>query len=222
VAVSDLGYQPGRDRSAHLILTLGIEPWCSSVWHPVYFRAWQTKDALPEPVLLLDGKEMADVGYPVHGAASHSDVLFEYTVIGPEAERVPEVRHYVMEQDRLVRKDPIAITPRDFVAAWLRYPWTESSQWTAKEERSKLEAWRRGNNGNVTVMEAPTWHCRQHPDLWQVTAFDESTVGHQLHFLVRWQPPYHFEMVSVGGLPNPGCDESDPAADNPLPLFPNQ
>jgi len=164
---------------------------------------------------------MADIGAPVSGAASYSDVLFEYTVIGPEAERDPEVRHYVMEHDKLVRKDPIALTPRDFVAAWLRYPWAESSQWTVAENRSELEARRRGKKTDPTVMEAATRHCRQRPDLWQVSAFADNPGENLLYFVVRWRPPYHFEMVSVGDLPNPGCDEEDPAAENPLPLFPN-
>lgn len=222
VVISAPGYLPGQDRSAHLILTLGTEPWCSSVWHPVYYRVWQSRSSLPEPKLLLDGKEVADIANPIHGAASYSDVLFEYMVIGSQAERDPEVRHYVVEQDKLVRRDPIATSPRNFVAAWLGAPWPESSQWTEAASRSKLEQWRRQNKTDPTVMEAQTQHCKQRPDLWQVKTFDEIPGSSNVYFLVRWRPAYHFTMVSASRVPDTDCQEEDAAAENPLPLFPDQ
>ncbi len=65
--VSPADFSPGVDRSEHLVLTLGVEPWCSSNWHDVYYRVWQTKSS-SEPVLLLDGKEWAFVDEAIQGA----------------------------------------------------------------------------------------------------------------------------------------------------------
>jgi hypothetical protein len=36
VLISPVDFRPNADRSEHLILTLGTEPWCSSKWHDVY------------------------------------------------------------------------------------------------------------------------------------------------------------------------------------------
>jgi len=38
VAVSPTDYFRDADKAAHLILTLGIEPWCTSSWHEVYYQ----------------------------------------------------------------------------------------------------------------------------------------------------------------------------------------
>lgn len=66
VQISPADFRPGIDRSEHLILTLGVEPWCSSNWHDVYYRVWQTKSS-SAPVLLLDGKEWAFVDAEIRG-----------------------------------------------------------------------------------------------------------------------------------------------------------
>jgi hypothetical protein len=218
VLISPTDYHPGSDRTEHLILTLGALPWCTSFWHSVYYRVWQTKSTLREPLLLLNGSDLADIGEPIQGNAGPSGVFMEYSAIGEEAVRGPEIRHYVLRQGKLTRADPIALIPADFVAFWLRHAWPESSRWTAEESRSKLEAWRQQHKGPLSERDDRTFHCKLHPDLWQVVT--ESEYGNQrVYFLIRWRPPYHFTMVSVSGLPSPDCTEEDREADEPRSLF---
>ena len=221
VQISLASFLPGADRTAHLILTLGVEPWCTSNWHEVYYRVWQTKRAYREPRLLLDGKEWAFVPGSIHGSVTNTGVLMEYKVSGVEGGFTrPELRSYMLKQGALERVDPVATGPRDFVSFWLRHPWPEISRWTAEASRTKLREWHRRHNGPFAEFGFPTRHCGRQPDLWQVATNSGEHGEEQVYFLVRWRPPYRFTMVSVSDHPQPGCTEQDPEADEPRSPFP--
>lgn len=221
VSVSPIDYGLGRDRSQRLILTMGVNPWCTSYWHPVYYRAWLTKASLSEPALLLDGSEMAHLAEPIHGRVGKSDVLMEYATMGPPGLGWIQVRHYLLQQDRLVRADPVATSPNAFVFAWLGHPWDESSLWSSANDRKRLEELHREYWNSVDEIEPPAMRCRA-PDLWQVSTLGGYNDATRLYFRVRWEPPYHFTMVSVSTSLDPGCDEKVPQADNPPALFSDQ
>lgn len=220
VAVSPADYRRGADRTERLILTLGVNPWCTSVWHPVYYRVWQTKSTYREPLLLLDGNELADIGNSIDGSAGPSDVHMEYFVEGVEGGfRSPELRHYELKQGKLERVEPIALTPRDFVAFWLRHPWSESSSYTETDSRSTLAEWLQKHTDGFNEFGFPTLHCKQQPDLWQLSTEAGKDRDEQVYFLIRWHPPYHFTMISATSLPSPDCTEEDPEVDKPRSLF---
>ncbi len=211
-------------RSEHLILTLGSEPWCSSNWHDVYYRIWQSKGPAVEPALLLDGREYAFIDYSIHGSVTASDVLMEYRVSSVEGGFTrPEIRHYVLQGGELERADPVAITPRNFTAWWLSHPSPENSRWSEEGSRAKLNTWQQQHRGPFAEFGFPTLHCRQQPDLWQVsTNMGEYGSEQAVYFLIRWRPPYRFTMVSAGDKPQPDCTEEDREADEPRSLFPDR
>ena len=180
-----------------LVLTLGSESWCASNWHPVYYRLWRI-DSTGTKLLLDETHPWAWVnggGYVV-GAVNEGDALIEFATssIDGGVHNRQVVRHYIIEQDRARRVDPVALSPRDFVDEWLTRPWTESAAWS---NSAALQAWREKLDTITGEFESPTKHC-QTPDLWQV-GFGGS------YFLVRWQPPYHFTMMNVSGKPWPLC-----------------
>jgi len=221
VVISSTDFHLHADRTEHLILTLGTEPWCSSNWHDVYYRVWQTKGTNVEPVLLLSGSDWANVGgYPIHGSVNRTGVFTEYTVSSVEGGFTrPEIRHYVLEKGKLERVDPIALNPRNFTAFWLTHPWPESSRWTAEGSRSKLKNWFQHNKGPFWEFGDPTLHCEKQQDLWQVSTVVGENGKQPVHFLIRWRPPYHFTMVSASDHPSPDCKEEDREADEPRSLF---
>jgi len=117
VLISPTDDRPEGDKSVHLILTLGVEPWCSSNWHDIYMRVWRTKAGVAEPKLLLDERAWGDVAARIDGTVSESHVLAEYSVgLSPGFTR-RLVRHYVVDGDKISRVDPVALGPRDFVDA---------------------------------------------------------------------------------------------------------
>ena len=159
VVRTSLGIQCGYDESAYM-----------------YYRAWQTKGASAEPVLLLAGKDFAFISDALRGSVTRTDVLFEYTVFGAQENR-PEIRHYALKDEHLERVDPVALSPRNFAAFWLTQPWPENSRWTAKNARTKLEAWQRENKGLPWDFGFPARRCQQQPDLWQLSGQTDDGSG---------------------------------------------
>ena len=222
VLISSTAHRPNGDKSTHLVLTLGVEPWCESNWHDIYMRMWRTKAEM-EPKLLLDEREWAFIEAPILGTVGQNDVLAEYDVslsgIGVGRR---QVRHYAVDKERVERVDPIALGPRDFADEWLTRPWAESIRWTEPGKQAALARWHR--TGNSIDFSNTAMHCRQSPDLWQIMS-GYSVVPFDTplrYFLVRWRPPYRFTMVDVSDHPWPGCTEEDPEADAPRTLFAGQ
>lgn len=228
VKISPADWTPGADRSQHLVLTLGSEPWCSSSWHPVYYRVWKISAALNEPQLLLGGEEQAFPDDATYGAAFKDEVFFQYAVADIlSGDRRLEIHHWVLRDDKLERTDPVAISPSGFAAFWIDHSWPEVAHWTAPAARAKLEDWHEKNKGPFTGFD-PTLRCRQHPDVWQLSTHNserydedrrEMVFEGDIFFLVRWRPPDRFTMVSISDRASPDCTETDPAADHPRPFF---
>ncbi len=208
---------PGTER---LILTLGVEPWCSSNWHDVYYRVWQAKEGFPEPALLVDGREWTYVD-SVNGRVDQAGVWIEYAVPGVEGGFTrAELRHYVLQNGKLERTIPVALGPQDFTAYWLGRDWGEISRWSDEGNLSKLKEWQQGHRGPFAQFGKPTLHCKMEPDLWQVSTDMGEAVTEEVYFLIRWRPPYDFTMVSAGEAPRKECKDEDPAADERRSLFP--
>jgi hypothetical protein len=156
-------------------------------------------------------------------------LLIEYAVgsIDPAVHNRREIRHYLVDRDKVVRVDPIVLSPRDFADDWIRHPWREISQWTERAAQPALLKRHEQRNGSRGYGEFdPTLHCEQKPDLWQVGINLRSESGkeqtHQ-YFLIRWRPPYRFTMVDAGDRPWPGCTERDVEADDEFhTLFPGE
>jgi hypothetical protein len=177
-----------------------------------------------EPKLLLDLSEGAYLGMhdpPIQGSVGPGDVLVEYTVASMEQSR-PEIRHYVVDQDKVARVDPIALGPRDFVEEWILRPWAEIARWTEPGARAKMQRRHRARHEASQFIHA-TLRCGQKPDLWQVAIdFGDTEKQAPEYSLIRWRPPYRFTMVDVSDRSWPGCVEPDPAADEVRTLFPVQ
>jgi len=198
-----------------------VFPWCTSVWHTVYYRVWQTRSTYSTPLLLLDGSEQADIGDPIHARANRKNVLIEFDIIADDAMRMPELLYYVLENGKLHRADLVALTPQDFVSFWLRSPWSEVSQWTVPAARAALKVWRERYKGTNSEFASPSRHCTVHPDLWQVEAVPAvldptPEIG---YFLIRARAPFRFTMVAASSHPWLDCTEDDPAIDHAPDLF---
>jgi hypothetical protein len=51
---------------------------------------------------------------------------------------------------------------------------------------------------------------------------DQSKGARNIYFLVRWRPPYYFEMLDIRDKPWAECAESDERADEARTLFASQ
>jgi len=204
----------------YLVLTTGLNPWCTSNWKEFYIRSWNVRGgAVPSLVLDVTDNGMRWSEPPIHGSVGTADgmngpgddILVEYTkpsFVGPVVGR-EAVRHYRLVDDRLRRIDPIALRPVDFVNAWWDLSPPERANWTDPATQGKLAAMKEGEGG---IDNRPTRRCESKPEVWQVHIAGQ-------YFLVRWRPPFHFLMLDAGPKPFPGCTEFDPEADQFRSLF---
>jgi hypothetical protein len=227
-------YEDGHQSGPPFVMTLGYEGWCTSNWHPVYYRVWRAGSLASRP--LIDESEFAYQRTPTFLVGSIAqatilqepsvDVLIEFTrrSIDGGTHNREGIRHYLIDGNHVRRVDPVALSPRDFVDEWLTRRWNESARWSAPD----LRQWHRKLHADFVAGEfaAPTMHC-QTPDLWQVALAPQSAKKRfepepEVFFLIRWRPPYHFTMVDIGNKPWPRCHQEDPEADEWRTLFPIQ
>jgi hypothetical protein len=228
-------FQGGQPDGPPFVLTLGREDWCTSTWHPVYYRVWRIDSTGPK--LLIDRTEGAYlrsetslVGSISQEQGVHNppaDVLIEFAERSIDAgvHNREAVRHFLIDGDRVRRVDLVALSPRDFVDEWLTRTWNESAGWSASPA---LQQWHSKLHSDFVAGQfvGVTRHC-QTPDLWQV-AFEPDDAKKdfapqpKVYFLVRWTPPYRFTLTSISDKPSPLCTQPDREADAWRTLFNTQ
>lgn len=168
VLISPTDYRPDGDKNAHVIVTLGTYPWCSSNWQPIYYRIWQTRSGEP-PKSLLDETEDGYIAEPIQASVWPDDVLIEYAVGSVDAgvHNQRQIRHYTVKHGSIERIDPVVLGPRDFTEHWLAGPSKVVLEQTAPGVKADLDDWTLKFNGPFEFI-YPTCHCTQKPDLWQV------------------------------------------------------
>jgi hypothetical protein len=224
-------HETGRKAKGVLLLTLGHDWGCASTWHNVYWRLWRIDPSGTKS--LVDSSHWAwlranryiigSIGSNHEYSSPQTDVLIEFTQdsIDVGVHNREAIRHYVIDQDRARRIDPVALSPRDFVDEWLRTPWNESADWSGSPA---LHQWHQKLDADFISGEfSSTMHC-QSSDLWQVTLTPQNAKKNfedepRVYFLVRWRPPYHFSMMNVSNKPWPLCKQEDPEADEWRTLF---
>lgn len=225
-------FNEGHENGPPFLMTLGHFWGCASTWHDVTYRVWRLDPAAPK--LLIDRSEWAwmrtliyivgSIGQRFDERAVDVQIEFTESSIDVGVHNREAVRHFLIDGDRVTRVDPVALSPRDFVDEWLTRPWEESTLWSAS---GSLKQWYGKLHADFVSGEfGETMHCAT-PDLWQVTvtphdAQKNFAPGHDVYFLVRWRPPYHFTMVSISDKTWPRCSEKDLDADAWRTLFATQ
>jgi hypothetical protein len=206
----------------YVVLTLGVETWCQSTLHNVYWRAYRLgPDPLAKPLVNGVGFARIGEGRPIHGSVSTKDILVQFDPADPD-ETQPAVRHYQIEDGTARRIDPIALSPQSFVLEWFASDWRESAPWSEDARRPSLLDVHDKFKDKVgpDSLNYPALHCKA-PDIWQVGArLGEQPDSKPYYFLVRWQPPFRFTMVEASVVPSFNCREEDPDADERRTLFP--
>jgi hypothetical protein len=228
-AFAAIRLSPFNRDNDYLVLTLGYETWCASNWHDVYYRVFRLGPDLLAPPL-VEGSSWAFYPQNVQGSIGRNDVLIEFTVAGGNHSR-EAVRHYVIDDRKVQRVDPLALRPPDFIEEWMNSHWKDAVHWSESTNRGLMLDWhsRLNKEKGCCQLIFPTMHCPKSPDLWQVGmdfSAPPTPIGQapksSVYFLVRWRPPYQFTMVQAKDSPFPGCTEEDRKADEEhRTLFPH-
>ena len=225
---------PAEEKSGNrLVLTLGSNPACQSMFQAAYVRLWRMGARLEDARLLLDGAEAAYLGRnepALLGDVGLDGALVEFATpsLDVDVHNREAVLHFKASGDTVERVDPIALSPRDFVEEWLRRPWDESEHWTEPRHREAVAERHRALHDGVDYVSgsfvAPTRACTVRPGLWQVaitlgSSEEERDQRLPTFFLVRWEPPFRFRLADIADKPFPECFQPDPAADEWRTLF---
>jgi hypothetical protein len=198
---------PEREQAKRVVATIGVLPWCFSNHHPTYYRVFRTGAAL-DGTKLVDGEEWSFVDGAATGKVSTTDAFIEFTVTYADGFHRRAIRHFDLPMGGPAKRvDPIAFTPREFVAEWLSNSWTVVAAWTAPTPGDlSMPIWHRKltapENPRRVQLEDPIMRCAHNSAMWSVAAG-----GH--FFLVRRDLPDRFRMFAVSGKPFSGCNEVD-------------
>ncbi len=215
--LSDVLISPISLSNNYVALTLGIQTWCASSWHDVYFRAYRLGgDPLARPLISGDRPAFVAVDSPIRGSITPDDVVIQYDGRSIDSGILvrTHVEHYRFNQPQAERVDPLALRPRDFVDEWLTNEWRAAAFWSEDENRPEMSAWHKKLHKDLVFGEFtfPTMHCPSQPDLWQV-GVDFSDPPKGVYFMVRWRPPYEFSMLRINDAASPACSQEDREAD---------
>jgi hypothetical protein len=228
-------YEGGKQSGPAFILTLGNEWGCASAWHRVYYRIWRVDSSGSKGLVDQSGDgylrgQTYIVGSIVNSPMHFSgpvDAIIEFTQRSVDASvhNREAIRHLIIEEDRVRRVAPVALSPRDFVDEWMTHPWSESQGWSLSPD---LSMWHQKLHVDFVGGDflGDTMHC-QTPDLWQVGLEPHDAKRNfepepSVYFLIRWTPPYSFALASISDNPWPRCTHPDREADTWRTLFSTQ
>ena len=205
-----------------LVLTLGSNSWCSSNWHPVYYRLWRIggeQEQMTAP--LIDRKEMAFLGKntpPISATLKAQELTVEFSAlsIDPSVHSRNAVRRFTINGSRARRVAPIAITPRNFVEEWLTLPWMESRSLSNPSSLPALQKWHKRFFTGGGEFTAVSKLCKGNGDEWQVSLrvispIDKTEPPH--YFLVRWRKPHSFALMQISDQAWDNCLIADAQVD---------
>jgi len=189
---------PPDGTGQRLFLTVGFNPACWSVWQEGYFRLFRIG---PRIVPLLDWQQsMLNIGEDVNHKVAADEILLEFgsTGIEPGFSR-RHVLHFRVDDDRVMRIEPLALQPVDFVDEWLSQKWAFIAEWTDPRLRKMHETLRRVGVDEYTFAQP----CASRTSDWQV-GVNSKRLG-DVYFLVQDGGDYRYRMLDVSRRRQPGC-----------------
>jgi hypothetical protein len=114
-----------------LALTAWDTPWCSSNWHTLSYRAWKVTGSGARKVGQGDFFAMTGEGFEARG---DRDSVWLHSVVHQDLDDGRLTRRRILRfslaGDTLVRRDPVAPDPADFLGEWVESGWTDAELWS--------------------------------------------------------------------------------------------
>jgi hypothetical protein len=230
-SVSDVRFSSPDAGGNQLILTLRYGVQCASTWNLLSYDLFRWSTTANMAVSILSGEHGIWFGdeHPYQLRLDPEELLMEVRdrSIDADIHNRIHVLHFTLAKSAVVRTDPVALQPQDFVDEWLTRPWSEMESRSADGAREKLKLWHEFLSGDFVAGEfTMVQACRDKPNQWQVGINLNWIRGKELpepfsaFFLVKRMEQYRFEMVGINSNRQEGCPgESRPSTESPS-LFP--
>lgn len=137
---------PPDETGQFFVVTANINPWCSSNWQSLRYKAFRIGTTPYHPTILLQREETIYIvgGYTLTVQANGFEVIFsgnpsEYErEIGLEHTTDLHMFSYTIEGD-WVRE--FHLVPEDFLDMWLDLPWEDASKWVNQASLVSVQDW---------------------------------------------------------------------------------
>jgi hypothetical protein len=217
------------------VVTTNINPWCSSTWQSLRYRAFRVGATPHQPNILLQRKESIFLG----------DEDDRVITIQPENFRIEfeaqqridaavlvrkHIVAYAVTGDQVSRVPPLAAEPEGFLDEWIDLPWEEAARWSDLSAPPELREWQEWLHAERAAKDSPFFHsfafsppaCEVEQGRWQVgidfrpdpegAALPAGMPG-EIYFMVALKEgAYVLESVSASSVPQctpPQTDDNE-------------
>ena len=139
----DFGISPPARDGSFFIVAADVNPWCSSNWQGVRWRAYRLGGDPLRPQPFFEGHDgiYLEPGFEL----AVTEAGFRLTF--PGAQRLDAgmlireiVQAFQVSGTQVKRVPPLASEPRGFLDAWISLPWSDARRWTSRRAAA-AEIW---------------------------------------------------------------------------------
>ncbi len=206
----DYAVSPPDKSGQWFVAVKSVAPWCSSTWSEIRTAILRPGESAAVPKILGKHSDSIwwgadDVG-TVSVTRDSADFRFHAESIDDGVHNRLWIRHFHVTGDTVERMQPVAVSPRDFVDAWIVSPWSDAEDWSLATQMTALHAAHeiaQGEKKDEGFEFSAVQRCTDGPDRYQITLapMDESKPS---YFQVRGTPAA-FTMLSVDRVPSHAC-----------------
>jgi len=140
----DFRVSPPDSQGQFFIVAVDVNPWCSSNWQRIRYRAFRPGgDPLhPQPFFQEEETTYIQFGYELSVAADRFRVSFsgyQHLDAGILIRRFS--RAYRITGTQVERIGPLAEEENGFIDEWISLPWEIAGRWVVPSKRGSLRAW---------------------------------------------------------------------------------
>lgn len=144
-------------------------PWCTSCWGNINYSAIKPGADAGHPVVLFEKKESFYRCGETELKTGESDFLLSYSALTST-----NLRHYNLEQGKMVRTGPLAFSPKGFISEWIHIPWNDAKQFCPANKHKTLKKWHeklKKYSYDLKFVQL----CMNRPDQWEIGLLTEGS-----------------------------------------------
>lgn len=137
------GVSPPDKKGGFFVVAASVNPWCSSSWQGIRYRAYRVGGDPLRPAPFFD--ENAGIFEWDYRLTVEAD-RFRVTFKGSQSLDLDilvrdYVRAYRVTGTKAERIGPLAKEPQGFIDEWIAQPWEIARRWTLHPDRPSMKAW---------------------------------------------------------------------------------
>jgi hypothetical protein len=137
---------PPDEQGNWFVVTANVNPWCTSNWQQLRYKALRPELETGKITELLNEKTTVYLGADVPYRIKIQPHGFEVSNVASNSldsailTRI-HIQRYRVTNSSVERIPPLALAPEDFLDEWLDMNWAEASRWVRGANPSSVESW---------------------------------------------------------------------------------